>query len=253
MTSAAENKPTEISDSHAPRHIAIIMDGNGRWANARGLPRQEGHRHGVERIREITRVCAELGIHYLTLYAFSKENWSRPKDEVNFLMKLLSHFLDAEIKEMSKMNVRFRMIGRLNELPVDVQKKLRRNVDNTKNNTGITLTLALSYSARAEILDAVKAISQEVKASKLSLDEIDERLVSDFLYTKGMPDPDLLIRTSGELRVSNFLLWQISYAEIYITEKFWPDFGKDELIRALEAYKLRERRFGHSRDLVSKS
>lgn len=229
------------------------MDGNGRWANERNLPRHEGHRHGVERVREITRACGDLGIKFLTLYAFSKENWARPKDEVSFLMKLLSNYLDAELREIQKMNVRLRMIGRMEELPVEIQSKLRRNIDHAKDNTGLTLSLALSYSARAEIVDAIKGIVNEIKAGRVSSDEITERLVSDHLYTKGIPDPDLLIRTSGELRISNFLLWQISYTELYVTDKFWPDFRKEDLIQAIEAYKRRERRFGLAHNLVAKS
>ncbi len=236
-----------------PKHIAIIMDGNGRWANERHLPRYEGHRNGVERVREVIEACEDLGVKYLTLYAFSKENWSRPKDEVNFLMKLLCHYLDGELKELQKQNIRFRMIGRLNDLPVDVQKRIKRNTEATKDNTGLTFSLALSYSGRAEIVDAIKNITEEVRSGKLNVPEIDEKLVSDFLYTKGIPDPDLLIRTSGELRLSNFMLWQISYAELYITEKYWPDFKKDDLLKAIEAYKTRERRFGNANDpLVSK-
>ena len=236
-----------------PKHIAIIMDGNGRWANDRNLPRYEGHRTGVERAREAVRTCAEIGIPYLTLYAFSKENWSRPKEEVNFLMKLLSNYLDGEVKELQKNNVRFRMIGRSNELPVEVQKRIRRNTEMTKDNTGLTLSLALSYSSRTEIVDAVRAIATEVAAGRLSCDEINERTVSNCLYTKGVPDPDLLIRTSGELRLSNFMLWQMSYTEIYITEKNWPDFKREDLLQAIEAYKTRERRFGAASDLVAKS
>ena len=239
------------SSSQIPKHIAIIMDGNGRWANERHLPRHEGHRHGVERLREIIESSSEIGIKYLTLYAFSKENWSRPKDEVNFLMKLLSSYLDAELRELQKQNIRFRMIGRLSDLPFDVQKRIKRNIDATKDNTGLTLSLALSYSGRGEIIDAVKAIAEEVSSGKITPSEIDEKLFSNFLYTKGMPDPDLLIRTSGELRVSNFMLWQISYAEIYITEKYWPDFGKEDLLQAIETYKTRERRFGNANDLIA--
>lgn len=236
-----------------PTHIAIIMDGNGRWANERNLPRYEGHRHGVERVRDMIKACTELGIKYLTLYAFSKENWSRPKDEVNFLMKLLGHYLDSELRELQKNNVRFRMMGRFQELPVEIQKRIRRNIDATKDNKGLTLSLALSYSGRTEILDAVRAISTQVKEGVITPEEINEKLISDSLYTKGIPDPDLLIRTSGELRVSNFMLWQISYTELYITEKFWPDFGKEDLLQAIEAYKMRERRFGNASDMMLKA
>lgn len=239
------------SDPKNPKHVAIIMDGNGRWANQRHLPRTEGHRHGVERIREIIRICSDIKISYLTLYAFSKENWARPKDEVNFLMKLLGYYLDNELKDMQKNKIRFRMIGRLDELPVDIQKRIRRNIENTKDNPGLNLTLALSYSSRSEIVDSVKRISQKVKDGELAIDEIDEKLVSDSLFTGGIPDPDLLIRTSGELRLSNFMLWQMSYTEIYVTDKFWPDFGREEFLKALEAYKIRDRRFGNATDAYS--
>jgi len=238
----------KVIDLKNPKHVAIIMDGNGRWANQRHLPRTEGHRHGVERIREVIRACSDLKIPYLTLYAFSKENWSRPKDEVNFLMKLLGYYLDNELKEMQKSKIRFRMIGRLDELPVDIQKRIRRNIESTKDNPGLNLTLALSYSSRSEIIDSVKRIAQKVKEGELSVDEINEKLFSSSLFTGGIPDPDLLIRTSGELRLSNFMLWQVSYTEIYVTEKLWPDFGKEEFFKALEAYKVRDRRFGNATD-----
>ncbi len=238
----------QAADPKNPKHVAIIMDGNGRWANQRHLPRTEGHRHGVERIRETIRTCSELKIPHLTLYAFSKENWSRPKDEVNFLMKLLGYYLDNELKEMQKSKIRFRMIGRMEELPVEIQKKIKRNIENTKDNTGLNLTLALSYSSRSEIIDTVKKIAQKIKDGELAIDEVDEKLFSDSLFTGGIPDPDLLIRTSGELRLSNFMLWQSSYTEIYVTEKLWPEFSKEEFLKALEAYKMRERRFGNATD-----
>ncbi|MBI4387863.1 MAG: isoprenyl transferase [Candidatus Omnitrophica bacterium] len=235
-----------------PRHIAIIMDGNGRWANERHLPRHEGHRQGVERSREIMRACADLGIQFLTLYAFSKENWSRAKDEVSFLMKLLSNYLDVELREIHKTNIRFRMIGRLNDLPVDIQKKIRKGFEQTKENTGLTLLLALSYSSREEIVDAVKTIATEVKRGIISSDEINEKMVSDSLSTSGIPDPDLLIRTSGEFRLSNFLLWQLSYTEICILDKYWPDFTRNDLLQAIEIYGNRDRRFGRANELVAK-
>jgi undecaprenyl diphosphate synthase len=231
-----------------PRHIAIIMDGNGRWANERNLPRVEGHRVGAERIREVLRSCRELAIPYLTLYAFSKENWARPPEEVSFLMTLLGSYLDTELKEIQKNHIRFQVIGRVEELPVEVQKKIRRNIDHTRDNTGTTLTLALSYSGREEILDGVRKIVAQAMEGSLHPEEIDEKLFSESLYTKGLPDPDLLIRTSGEMRLSNFLLWQMSYSEIYVTEKYWPDFRRLDLIEAIEAYKRRERRFGRADD-----
>jgi undecaprenyl diphosphate synthase len=233
-----------------PRHVAIIMDGNGRWAQARGLPRIQGHQKGVDTIREIVRAASDLGVSYLTLYAFSKENWARPKDEVSFLMQLLGHYLDAELKEITKKNLRFNAIGRIQDLPGPVQEKLKNNIEATRNNTGMMLTLALSYSSRLEIIEAVKRLCQKVLAGQLSADQIDESTLSNELHTAGMPDPDLLIRTSGELRISNFLLWQISYTELYVTEKYWPDFTKEDFFLAIQDYQKRERRFGRTERAV---
>ncbi|MDD5084513.1 MAG: isoprenyl transferase [Candidatus Omnitrophica bacterium] len=227
-----------------PRHVAIIMDGNGRWAAERGLPHIEGHRRGSEAVKRVIRAAGELGIQYLTLYAFSTENWHRPKAEVDFLMSLLSEHLDREIDEIRKNNIRLNVIGRLGDLTADLRSRIERYVDETKNNTGLFLTIALSYSGRAEIVDAVKSIAREAKTTGLDPEAIDEAFVSSHLETRGMPDPDLLIRTSGEMRVSNFLLWQISYTELYVTDKLWPDFEKRDLVEALEAFKGRERRFG---------
>ena len=234
------------STSKIPRHVAIIMDGNGRWAKKHGLARIFGHQKGVDTIRETVRTARELGIQYLTLYAFSKENWARPKHEVDALMRLLSDYLDLEIKELDENSVRFNVIGRIEELPIDIQKKIQRNVAQTSKNKGLTLTLALSYSSRIEIMDAAKRLCEEMAKGQLKIDDINETRFADQLYTSGMPDPDLLIRTSGEMRVSNFLLWQISYAEIYVTEKLWPDFRKEDFIQAIGAYQKRERRFGRS-------
>jgi undecaprenyl diphosphate synthase len=227
-----------------PRHVAIIMDGNGRWARERGFPRIEGHRRGSESVREIVRVSGELGIEYLTLYAFSIENWNRPKPEVSALMRLLEFYLKQEIAELDKSNVRLAAIGRVHELPAGAQKQLEKSIDALKKNTGLTLVLALSYGGRAEIVDAVRSICREVKAGRLSGVDIDEKVISQHLYTRSIPDPDLLIRTSGEMRVSNFLLWQISYAEMYVTETLWPDFRKAAYLKALEDYSGRNRRFG---------
>jgi undecaprenyl diphosphate synthase len=232
-----------------PRHVAIIMDGNGRWARERGLPRIEGHRRGAESVREIVRVSGELGIEYLTLYAFSIENWNRPKPEVSALMRLLEFYLKQEIAELSKSNVRLAAIGRVHELPASAQKQLEKSVAALKKNTGLTLILALSYGGRAEIVDAVRSICGEVKDGRLKVADVDEKVISQHLYTRSIPDPDLLIRTSGEMRVSNFLLWQISYAEMYVTETLWPDFRKAAYLKALEDYSGRNRRFG----LVSSS
>ena len=220
------------------------MDGNGRWARERGLPRIEGHRRGAESVRQVVRACGELGIDYLTLYAFSIENWNRPKAEVSALMRLLEFYLKQEISELNKNNVRLAAIGRIHELPQTAQRQLEQSIDALKKNTGLTLVLALSYGGRAEIVDAMRAIAREVKAGQLDVADMDEKLISRHLYTRGIPDPDLLIRTSGEMRVSNFLLWQISYAEIYVTDTLWPDFRKAELMKALDDYSKRHRRFG---------
>jgi undecaprenyl diphosphate synthase len=227
-----------------PRHIAIIMDGNGRWAKQRGKPRIEGHRAGAESVRAIVRACGELGIEYLTVYAFSSENWNRPKMEVKALMHLLEFYLKQEIPELDKNNVRLAAIGRLHELPASAQKQLQKSIDSLSKNTGLTLILSLSYGGRAEIVDAVRSIARELKAGRLDVAGIDEKVIAQHLYTRNIPDPDLLIRTSGEMRVSNFLLWQISYAEIYVTETLWPDFRKSQLVEAIDDYSRRHRRFG---------
>ena len=220
------------------------MDGNGRWAKQRGLPRIEGHRRGAESVRAIVRACGELGIEYLTLYAFSSENWKRPKAEVTALMRLLEFYLKREIAELNKNNVRLAAIGRLHELPESSQRQLDKSIEALHKNTGLTLVLALSYGGRAEIVDAVRAIARDVKAGSLDIADINEEAISRRLYTRHIPDPDLLIRTSGEMRISNFLLWQISYAEIHVTETLWPDFRKPELLAALDDYGKRQRRFG---------
>jgi undecaprenyl diphosphate synthase len=227
-----------------PRHVAIIMDGNGRWARQRGLPRIEGHRAGANSVREIVRVAGELGIEYLTLYAFSLENWNRPRAEVTALMHLLEFYLKQEVPELDKNNVRLAAIGRLHEMPLTAQQQLEHSIKSLSKNTGLTLVLALSYGGRAEIVDAVRSIAREMKAGQLDIADIDESVISNHLYTRNIPDPDLLVRTSGEMRVSNFLLWQISYAEIYVTETLWPDFRKPQLIAALEDFSKRNRRFG---------
>ena len=230
--------------ANVPKHIAIIMDGNGRWAKTRGLPRVEGHRNGVESVRSIVRTCGELGVKYLTLYAFSVENWNRPKDEVDTLMKYLARFLKNEIGELMKNNVRLEAVGQIYRLPEFVQEQLAKTKAALAKNTGLTLILALSYGGRTEIIEATRAIAQQVKAGKLDPAEINEQVIAQNLYTHAYPDPDLLIRTSGELRVSNFLLWQISYAEFVVTPTLWPDFRKPQLYEALEEYTQRQRRFG---------
>lgn len=225
-------------------HIAIIMDGNGRWAKERGLPRAEGHRAGAESIREVTEACIELGVKYLTLYAFSSENWNRPKNEVDALMKLLDRFLDDKAQELDRQNIRLHAIGDLDRLPAATRKRLDRIQQQTKHHDSMTLVLALSYGSREEITHAVRSIASGVAAGRISPEEIDGQLVSQHLYTRDIPDPDLLIRTSGEMRLSNFLLWQISYSEIVIVKKMWPDFRQGDLFAAVDEYKTRHRRFG---------
>ena len=234
-----------------PRHVAIIMDGNGRWANARGLPRVAGHKAGVDNVREVVRAALEYRVPVLTLYAFSQENWKRPKEEVSFLMSLLDFFLKEEVKNLMKEGVSLRTIGRIDALPESALAQVKDAVQRTAGNKKMILNIALNYGARTEILDAVKEIVQESKAGRwLNGEEIlDEQAFADHLYTRGLPDPDLLIRTSGEMRLSNFLLWQLSYAELYITGKYWPDFKREDFAAALQEYARRERRFGDVRAL----
>ncbi|MFT4692178.1 MAG: undecaprenyl diphosphate synthase [Limisphaerales bacterium] len=227
-----------------PTHVAVIMDGNGRWAKERRLPRVEGHRRGVESVRATVRACGELGIKYLTLYAFSVENWNRPKDEVDTLMKYLARFLKSEISELNKSNVTLEVIGQIYRLPEFVQIQLKKTQAALAKNNGLTLTLALSYGGRTEIVEATRAIAAKVKDGKLDPAEINEQVIAQHLYTHNYPDPDLLIRTSGEMRISNFLLWQISYAELVVTPTLWPDFRKAQFFEALEDYTSRNRRFG---------
>jgi undecaprenyl diphosphate synthase len=227
-----------------PTHVAIIMDGNGRWARARNLPRVEGHRTGAESVRTIVRTAGEIGIKYLTLYAFSVENWTRPKDEVDTLMKYLERYLRSETPELDRNNVRLEVIGQIYRLPDSVQKELKKSIATLSKNNGLTCVMALSYGARTEIVDAVRTIAEKVEKGKLDPAEINEQTISQHLYTRNIPDPDLLIRTSGEMRVSNFLLWQISYAELVVTPTLWPDFRKAQFFEALEEYARRNRRFG---------
>jgi undecaprenyl diphosphate synthase len=227
-----------------PRHVAIIMDGNGRWARQRHLPRIEGHRAGAESARVIIRASGELGIKYLTLYAFSVENWNRPKEEVDALMKYLVHYLKTETAELNKNNVRLQVIGQIYRLPELVQEHLKRTIATLSKNNGLTLIMALSYGGRTEIVEAVRSIAEKVKAGELDAPDITEQVFAQHLYTRNVPDPDVLIRTSGEMRVSNFLLWQISYTELVVTPTLWPDFRKPQLYAALEEYHRRHRRFG---------
>jgi undecaprenyl diphosphate synthase len=230
--------------SNLPRHIAVIMDGNGRWAKERGLPRTEGHRVGAESIREIVEECNHLGIRYLTLYAFSAENWRRPEAEVTALMTLLEYFLKRETPGLARNGVRLQAIGRLHDLPQNCQQQLHRSIEATAGGNGLTLILALSYGGREEIIDGIKSLFRHIEEGHADIAMLDAELFSKHLYTRYYPDPDLMIRTSGETRLSNFLLWQLSYAEIVITRKFWPDFRKDDLHAALEEFASRQRRFG---------
>lgn len=227
-----------------PRHIAIIMDGNGRWAKERGLPRIKGHEQGAESVRAVTEACVELGVEYLTVYAFSTENWKRPAAEVSALWTLLEHFIAQETPTLMKNGVRLQAIGRLLELPESCQAALREAIELTAPNPNTTLILALNYSGRAELMDTVRVLCRQSASGQLPPEAIDEETISRHLYTGSYPDPDLLIRTSGELRLSNFLLWQLSYTEIYVTQKMWPDFGKDDLREAIAEFNKRQRRFG---------
>jgi undecaprenyl diphosphate synthase len=233
-----------IEVGNFPRHIAIIMDGNGRWATERGFSRTAGHQEGIESVRDIVKACSQLGIKYLTLYAFSIENWKRPSTEVGILMKLLEHYLKQEIEDLNKNKVKLQAIGKISSLPKVIQKLLHNGYELTKENEGLTLTLALSYSGRWDIVRAVQMISLDVRRGKVSPEDINEELFSSYLQTANMPDPDYLIRSSGELRLSNFLLWEMAYGEIYVTNKYWPEFRRQDLYSALFDYSKRERRFG---------
>lgn len=232
------------STGRVPRHIAVIMDGNGRWAQERGRPRVEGHKEGMESVRDIVKVSSQLGVKFLTLYAFSLENWKRPATEVAFLMRLLESYLTKEIDELHANNVRICTIGKTNALTKSVQKVLRTAMERTKNNDGLTLTLALSYGSRWDMARAMQLIALDVRRGKVSPEDLTEETMSKYLMTSFMPDPDLLIRTSGEFRISNFLLWEVAYTEIYVTDRSWPDFRRHDLYTALLDYLRRERRFG---------
>ena len=227
-----------------PQHIAIIMDGNGRWAAQRKLSRIKGHEKGAQSVQKIVRACAEIGIKHLTLYAFSKENWKRPSYEINFLMRMLKRYLIKQRKELMKNNIIFKAIGRIAELPPGVQKELAQTVQVSAGNTGLVLCLALNYGGRTEIVDAARRLAADVKNNVLDINDITEEKLAGYLYDPAIPDPDLLIRTAGELRVSNFLLWQISYTEFWVTPVLWPDFDKEHLYQAIRDYAGRERRFG---------
>jgi undecaprenyl diphosphate synthase len=230
----------EINFEHLPAHVAIIMDGNGRWAAQRHLPRVEGHRAGIDSVRDVVETCARLGVEVLTLYAFSVENWKRPRAEISTLMMLLKRYIRLEIGSLHKQNIRFQTIGRTDELSPDVRSELDLAIRKTAGNTGMLFNIALNYGGRTEIVDGVR----RAIAAGVSPDDLDERRFGEFLYTAGQPDPDLLIRTSGEMRVSNFLLWQIAYAEIWVTDTLWPDFRRRDLLQAIAAYQKRDRRYG---------
>jgi undecaprenyl diphosphate synthase len=233
-----------VEQPKIPRHVAIIMDGNGRWAQQRGLPRLRGHEEGAESVRAVIRACRAAGIHYLTLYAFSVENWVRPRSEIRGLMRLLRTFLEDREHELHENQVRLRMIGRMHDLPLPVQLGLKRVMNATADYRSGELILALSYGGRSEITDAVRALAKDVRAGRLDPSEIDEKVIASRLYAPDVPDPDLLIRTSGEMRLSNFLLWQLSYTELYVTDVLWPDFREEEFRKALDVYGTRKRRFG---------
>jgi len=234
-----------------PRHVAVIMDGNGRWAKQRGNARVFGHKNGVKAVREVTEAAAELGIDFLTLYAFSTENWNRPKNEVDALMSLLVSSIASESKTLMKNNVQLKTIGCMENLPENVQDKLTSCIKSTSSNTGLTLVLALSYSARWEITSGVQKLAEDVKRGSLKISEINEQIFSQYLSTSDMPDPELLIRTSGELRLSNFLLWQIAYSELYFSSMLWPDFRKEHFYEALLDFQKRERRFGKTSEQLN--
>ena len=233
-----------IDKAKIPKHIAIIMDGNGRWAEGQSLPRAKGHVEGVRRVEEIIDTARELGINVVTLFTFSTENWNRPENEVTMIMSILTAVLERKLQKLKNDNIQLRMIGRTERIPQPLLETLREVIEVTKKNTGLIVNLAFNYGSRKEIIDAVQGIAQSVKDGKMNIEDINEQTFAEALYTKDLPDPDLLIRTSGEQRISNFLLWQLSYAEFYFTDKFWPDFDSEELKKAIIDYQNRERRYG---------
>lgn len=233
-----------INYAQLPRHVAVIMDGNGRWAYSRGLPRTAGHRAGMSALKEIVNVCGEIGIQVLTVYAFSTENWKRPVEEVDFLMQLLVEYIGRELEELHRQGVRVKVLGEIAELPEPVQREIYQAVEKTAENQGLTLNVAVNYGGRREILKAIREISQRVKEGSLKPEDITEDLVDESLYTRGMPDPDLVIRPSGEMRLSNFLLWQVAYAEFWFNSILWPDFRREHFLQAIVEYQQRHRRFG---------
>ncbi|MEH2140625.1 isoprenyl transferase [Nostoc sp.] len=239
-----QDLPTDLKRELLPQHVAVIMDGNGRWAKSQGLPRFMGHKRGVDALKDLLRCCQDWGIQALTAYAFSTENWKRPQEEVDFLMTLFQRVLRQELREMVEENVQIKFVGNLQALPRSLQQEISRSMEKTKDNRGIRFSVATNYGGRQEIIQACQAIAKQVQQGLLQPDEIDEQVFESHLYTAGITDPDLLIRTSGEMRLSNFLLWQMAYGEIYITDVLWPDFDRAEFHRALCAYQQRERRFG---------
>ena len=242
----------EINKQNLPEHIAIIMDGNRRWAKQRGLTTKDGHKAGSKNLETIATFCNEIGIKYLTVYAFSTENWKRSQEEVSALMFILKANLDSMLRKMDLKNIKIRVIGEKENIPKDIEKKINKLVEKTKNNTGLVLNIAFNYGGRAELVHAVKNIAQNVKNGKIDIKDIDEKMISDNIYTASQPDPDLMIRTSNELRTSNFLTWQLTYSEFYFPEKHWPEFGKEDLIEAIKVYQKRNRRFGGRPDEVKK-
>ena len=248
MSNTLRNKI--LSGGDIPKHIAIIMDGNGRWATSHNLPRLAGHREGIKSVRKIVRICGEIGIEYLTLYTFSSENWNRPVKEVSSIMKLLFSTIKKEVQNLHKNNVRLLAIGKLDDLPQKSYQEIMEGINKTKENTGLNLILALSYGSRQELLRAVRRIVDRSKIDKIKIDEINEDMISKELYTSEIPDPDLLIRTGGENRISNFLLWQSAYTEFYMVDIFWPEFREKELIKSIEDYQVRQRRFGRTGEQV---
>ena len=242
--SVLQQLPTDLTLERLPKHVAVIMDGNGRWAKNRGLPRIMGHKHGVDALKDLLRCCKDWGIKALTAYAFSTENWSRPLEEVDFLMTLFQRVLRQELRGMMQENVQIHFVGKLDALPHSLQAEIERSMSETQHNQDIQFTVATNYGGRQEIIDATKAIAHLVQQGKIQPQDIDEALFSSHLYTKGICDPDLVIRTSGEMRISNFLLWQMAYSEIYVTDTLWPDFDRTEFHKALFDYQQRDRRFG---------
>ena len=240
-----------FSNGDLPRHIAIIMDGNGRWARLKNKPRAHGHREGINSVREIVQVCGEIGISHLTLYTFSSENWSRPKSEVSAIMKLLLSTIKKEINNLHKNNVKLSTIGNINDLPNDTRKNITDGIAKTQNNSGLNLILALSYGSRQELIRAFKRIGKKIQSSEIVPDDINENLIGKELYSKDIPDPDLLIRTGGEFRLSNFLLWQAAYSELLITDTHWPDFREEALLNGIYEYQNRQRRFGQTAEQIT--